>query len=130
MDNKPCKNCGSYGGNVGCDVCGPPIRERIAKERLALMACSPSSPLSADAPETNSLVRKAMTEPNVCIHRLAAKLTLKCEEMERERNTARRTAEMFRACAERTFGTMPFPRKFLWENETSAAAGGKKDANE
>lgn len=41
MENKPCKNCGSYGGNVGCDVCGPPIRERIAKERLALTTCSP-----------------------------------------------------------------------------------------
>jgi hypothetical protein len=36
MDNKPCKNCGSYGGNVGCDVCGPPIRKRNAEERLAL----------------------------------------------------------------------------------------------
>lgn len=40
MDNKPCKNCGSYGGNVGCDVCGPPIRERMAKERLARTTCS------------------------------------------------------------------------------------------
>lgn len=40
MDNKPCKNCGSYGGNVGCDVCGPPIREREARERLARTTCS------------------------------------------------------------------------------------------
>lgn len=43
MDNKPCKNCGSYGGNVGCDVCGQPIRERIAQERLARTPCSVSS---------------------------------------------------------------------------------------
>lgn len=46
MDNKPCKNCGSYGGNVGCDVCGPPIRERIAKERLARTPCSADDLLS------------------------------------------------------------------------------------
>lgn len=40
MDNKPCKNCGGYGGNVGCDVCGPPIREREARGRLARTPCS------------------------------------------------------------------------------------------
>ena len=40
MNDKPCKNCGSYGGNIGCDVCGPPIREREAQERLARTACS------------------------------------------------------------------------------------------
>lgn len=39
MDNRPCKNCGSIGGNVGCDVCGPPIRERKAQERLARTPC-------------------------------------------------------------------------------------------
>lgn len=35
MNDKPCKNCWSIGGNVGCDVCGPPLRERKARERLA-----------------------------------------------------------------------------------------------
>ena len=34
MNDKPCKNCGSFGGNVGCDVCGPPIRKRNAEERI------------------------------------------------------------------------------------------------
>lgn len=48
MDNKICKNCGSYGGNVGCDVCGPPIRERIAQERLARTTCSGSSGMLTD----------------------------------------------------------------------------------
>lgn len=43
MSNKLCKNCGSYGGNVGCDVCGPPVREIIAQERLARTAGSASS---------------------------------------------------------------------------------------
>ena len=42
MDNRPCKNCGSYGSSVGCDVCGPPIRKRNAEERLARTACSRS----------------------------------------------------------------------------------------
>jgi uncharacterized Zn finger protein (UPF0148 family) len=41
MNDKPCKNCGSYGGNVGCDVCGPPIRKRKAEERLARTDSSP-----------------------------------------------------------------------------------------
>lgn len=35
MKVRPCKNCWSIGGNVGCDVCGPPLRERKARERLA-----------------------------------------------------------------------------------------------
>ena len=25
---KPCNNCGSIGGNIGCDTCGPPVREK------------------------------------------------------------------------------------------------------
>jgi hypothetical protein len=33
-----------------------------------------------------------------------------------ERNMARATANTFRQCAEVTFGVMPFPRKFHWEN--------------
>jgi hypothetical protein len=32
-----------------------------------------------------------------------------------ERNMARATANIFRQCAEVTFGVMPFPRKFHWE---------------
>ena len=36
--------------------------------------------------------------------------------MEHERNMARATANTFRQCAEVTFGPMPFPRKFHWEN--------------
>lgn len=34
MNDKPCKNCWSIGGNVGCDVCGPPLRERKAQRKL------------------------------------------------------------------------------------------------
>ena len=34
-----------------------------------------------------------------------------------ERNMARATANTFRQCAEVTFGVMPFPRKFHWEND-------------
>jgi hypothetical protein len=45
MNDNPCKNCGSYGGNVGCDVCGPPIRERKASGPLGAAACSESSSL-------------------------------------------------------------------------------------
>ena len=52
MNDKPCKNCGSYGGNVGCDVCGPPIREREAQERLARTACSGLECLSVWLVET------------------------------------------------------------------------------
>jgi hypothetical protein len=37
-------------------------------------------------------------------------------KMEHERNMARATANTFRQCAEITFGVMPFPRKFHWEN--------------
>jgi hypothetical protein len=33
-----------------------------------------------------------------------------------ERDMARATANTFRQCAEVTFGVMPFPRKFHWEN--------------
>lgn len=36
--------------------------------------------------------------------------------MEHERDMARATANTFRQCAEVTFGPMPFPRKFHWEN--------------
>jgi hypothetical protein len=49
MIDKPCKNCGSYGGNAGCDVCGPPIRQREAEERLARAACSAFSKLPTSA---------------------------------------------------------------------------------
>lgn len=38
-------------------------------------------------------------------------------KMEHERDMARATANTFRQCAEVTFGTMPFPRKFHWENK-------------
>ena len=37
-------------------------------------------------------------------------------KMEHERDMARATANTFRQCAELTFGPMPFPRKFHWEN--------------
>lgn len=37
--------------------------------------------------------------------------------LERERDMARAAANTFRQCAEVTFGVMPFPRKFHWEND-------------
>jgi len=37
-------------------------------------------------------------------------------KLEHERDMARAAANTFRQCAEVTFGPMPFPRKFHWEN--------------
>ena len=37
------------------------------------------------------------------------------QRMERERNEARGTANALRGAAERVFGTLPFPRRFKWE---------------
>lgn len=37
-------------------------------------------------------------------------------KLEHERDMARAAANTFRQCAEVTFGVMPFPRKFHWEN--------------
>jgi hypothetical protein len=51
-------------------------------------ACSPKPPLSMDTPETREVILSVM-ENGACIHRLAAKLTLKSEELERERDEAR-----------------------------------------
>jgi len=42
-------------------------------------------------------------------------------KMEHERDMARATANTFRQCAEVTFGVMPFPRKFHWENAIGEA---------
>ena len=39
-----------------------------------------------------------------------------CLKMEWERNEARNAAEVFREMAEQTFKTLPFPRRFHWEN--------------
>jgi hypothetical protein len=54
---------------------------------------------------------------------LAAEMLAFAGRMEQERNEARSQLEMarasavtFRQCAEITFGTVPFPRKFHWEN--------------
>ena len=46
----------------------------------------------------------------------AAHFIALCGQMERERDMARAAANTFRQCAELTFGPMPFPRKFHWEN--------------
>lgn len=43
--------------------------------------------------------------------------------LQRELDMARATANTFRQCAEITFGVMPFPRKFHWENEKSPSTG-------
>jgi hypothetical protein len=53
---------------------------------LSETACSPSS----STPETDKLVRETLASPTVTDTILAATLTLKCEELERERNAARR----------------------------------------
>ena len=45
---KPCRNCGSIGGNIGCDTCGKPLRERKALVPSDATDCSPS----CAAPET------------------------------------------------------------------------------
>jgi hypothetical protein len=76
--------------------------------------CSPSS----FTPETDELDRtKFDRDPNRVIYFTAYMDALElCRKLERERDNARATAATFRQCAEITFGTMPFPRKFHWEN--------------
>jgi hypothetical protein len=34
IGDDPCSNCGSYGGNIGCDVCGLPLRKRNSGDAL------------------------------------------------------------------------------------------------
>ena len=40
---KPCKNCGWIGRNIGCDTCGPPLRERKVNRPSGETTCSASS---------------------------------------------------------------------------------------
>ena len=98
------------------------------------VACSPSS----DTPKSDKLAAMLIHPDSILSVRKYVKKSLKlCRKLERkvaesiaseasetrwaaqykaERDEARQTAEMFRACAERKFGPMPFPRNFLWEN--------------
>ena len=75
---------------------------------LRAATCSPSSL----TPERDDLWAKhdGLTPA------LAAELLVLAAKMERERDMARAAAHTFRQCAEVTFGKMPFPRKFHWEN--------------
>lgn len=58
-----------------------------------------------------------MYDTRVPISAFAIAMSEHAKKMERERDMARATANTFRQCAEVTFGVMPFPRKFHWEND-------------
>jgi hypothetical protein len=64
-----------------------------------------------DTPETDAMEYfDAMCDPDRVVEAGFAR------KLERERDMARAAANTFRQCAEVTFGPMPFPRKFHWEN--------------
>ena len=64
-----------------------------ASERGALDGSDAAAGSPSSTPETDALVRETLSCPTVTDTILSAKLTLKCEELERERNRIRRLYE-------------------------------------
>ena len=98
---------------VPCEIC--PNAKEHAGERLARTPCSPSL---LPTPETDALhAKQGLTHAEYRKH---------AQRLERERDMARAAANTFRQCAELTFGVLPFPRNFHWEN--AEVRHGAKDA--
>ena len=110
----------STADNMKCEICGnnhhPMTECRDALCSLASASCSPSSL----TPETDALADEIYARG---IRVSEIRMLQHARTMEKERNMARATANTFRQCAEVTFGTMPFPRKFHWENASGDAPG-------
>ncbi|QTN32554.1 hypothetical protein HZ994_09495 [Akkermansiaceae bacterium] len=64
-------------------------------------------------PETNELIRTQLARVGITPTALAAKLTLKCEDLERERDEARKIAEELRDLVPWSESE---PWNFSWEN--------------
>lgn len=116
MDYNTCHQCGETfpvdkRTSCACHKC-----ESAAKRPSGAAACSPSSL----TPETDALADELYARG---IKVSEIRMLEHARKMEKERNMARASANTFRQCAEVTFGTMPFPRKFHWENAGVHAPG-------
>jgi len=104
--------------SAGCHptTCSP-SSDTPKSDKLAAMLIHPDSILSV-----RKYVKKSLKLSRKLERKLAESIASEASETrwaaqyKAERDEARQTAEIFRACAERKFGPMPFPRKFLWEN--------------
>lgn len=73
---KPCKNCGWIGANIGCDTCGPPLRERKVNRPSGETTCSGSSILNP--PEYSALW---YADRIVALEAELKEMALQCQQM-------------------------------------------------
>ena len=106
-----------HGGSGSPGMACSPSLDTPKSDKLAATLIHPDSILSV-----RKYVKKSLKLSRKLERKLAESIASEASETrwaaqyKAERDEARQTAEMFRACAERKFGPMPFPRKFLWEN--------------